>query len=95
MQATYGRSVLSAWAIWFFYIPAPFICYIVECLKFLWATAELQDSWFRGLSFQMGNFCFLPGTACMLNRLNFRRHRAQHLLLPRAALQGSSSEVGS
>ena len=45
-----------------FYVPAGFICYIVACLRCLWATAELQDSWLRGLSFQMGNFCFLPGT---------------------------------
>ena len=39
-----------------------FICYILTCLRFLWATAELQDSRLRGPSFQMGNFLFLPGT---------------------------------
>ena len=43
-----------------FYVPAGFICYILACLRCLWATAELQDSWLRGPSFQMGNFCFLP-----------------------------------
>ena len=49
-----------------FYVPAGFICYIVACLRCLWATAELQESWLRGLSFQMGNFCFLPGTRYLL-----------------------------
>ena len=63
MQASYGWSISSAPAIRFFYVPAGFICYIVACFRCLWATAELQDSCLRGLSFQMGNFCFLPGTA--------------------------------
>ena len=62
MQATYDWSISSAPAIWVFYVPNGFICYIVACLRCLWATAELQDSRLRGLSFQMGNFCFLPGT---------------------------------
>ena len=62
MKATYGWSISSAPAIWCFYVPAGFICYIVACLRCLWATAELQDSWLRGPSFQMGNFCFLPST---------------------------------
>ena len=62
MKAIYGWSIWWAPAIWCFYVPAGFIRYIVACLRCLWATAELQDSWIRGLSFQMGNFCFLPGT---------------------------------
>ena len=47
-----------------FYVPAGFICYIVAFPRCLWATAELQDSWLRGLSFQMGIFVVsqvLPG----------------------------------
>ena len=62
MKATYDLSISSAPAIESFYVPAGFICYILACLRCLWATVELQDSWLRGLSFQMGNFCFLPGT---------------------------------
>ena len=62
VKAIYGWSISSAPAIWSFYVPAGFICYIVACLRCLWATAEIQDSWLRGTSFQMGNFCFLPGT---------------------------------
>ena len=56
MQATYGRSIWSAPAIWCFDLPAVFICYIVARLRCLWATAELQDNRLRGLSFQMGKF---------------------------------------
>ena len=62
MKAAYGWSISSAPAISCFYVPAGFMFYIVACLRCLWATAELQDSWLRGPSFQMGNFCFLPGT---------------------------------
>ena len=70
MQANYGWSPSSAPAICCFYVPAGFICNIVACLRCLWATAELQGSWLRGLSFQMGNFCFLPGS--ILHRKYFR-----------------------
>ena len=62
MQATYGRSIWSAAAISGFDLPAGFICYILTCLRCLWATAELQDSRLRGPSFQFGNNKFLPGT---------------------------------
>ena len=61
MQATYG---------WF-------ICYILACLRCLWATAELQNSWLRGPSFQMGNFCFLPGTRRWLKNAGFFIHSAR------------------
>ena len=62
MKATYGWSISSTPAIWYFYVPTVFIRHIVAFPRCLWATAELQDSWLRGLSFQMGNFYFLLGT---------------------------------
>ena len=73
MQATYGRSIWSAAAISGFDLPAGFICYIPTCLRCLWATAELQDFRFRGPSFQMGNFQFLPGTGAIVRQHGDRR----------------------
>ena len=66
MLATYGRSIWSGSAIKGFDVLAGFICYILTCLRCLWARAELQDSQLRGPSFQMGNFQFLPGSKKLL-----------------------------
>ena len=77
MEATYGRSIWSAASISGFDLPAGFICYILTCLRCLWATAELQDSRLRGPSFQMGNFQFLPGTSTGV--VSVRSKMSKHL----------------
>ena len=63
MEATYGRSIWSTAAFNGFDLPNVSICYILTWLRCLWATAELQNSWLCGPSFQLGNPKFLPGTA--------------------------------
>ena len=62
MLATYGRSIWSGPAIKAFYVLAGFICYILTCLRCLWARAELQSRQLPCPSFQMENAKFLPGT---------------------------------
>ena len=62
MRATYGRSTWFGPAIKAFYVLVAIICYILTCLKCLWARAELQNSQLPCLSFQMENAKFLPGT---------------------------------
>ena len=63
MEATYGRSIWSTAAFNGFDLPNVSICYILTWLRCLWATAELQNSWLCGPSFQLGNPKFLPGTS--------------------------------